>query len=79
MQTVGEELFARGEAQGEAKGEAKGQAKYLLRALERRGISVDDETRRRILACRDTRLLDQWCDRALTASTLAEVLGDASE
>ncbi|KFE67186.1 hypothetical protein [Hyalangium minutum] len=75
MQTVGEKLFA----QGEAKGEAKGQAKYLLRTLDRRGIPMDAKTRRRILACKDTRLLDQWCDRALTATTLAEVLGEASK
>lgn len=71
MQTVGEKLFAQGEATG--------QAKYLLRTLDRRGISVDAKTRRRILACQDTRLLDQWFDRAWTASTLAEVLGEASE
>jgi hypothetical protein len=75
MQTVGEKLFA----EGEAKGEAKGKAKYLLRLLVHRGIPVDAKTRGRIESCQDTRLLDQWFDRAWTASTLAEVLGEASE
>jgi hypothetical protein len=75
MQTVGQKLFA----QGEAKGEAKGQAKYVLRTLVRRGIPVDAKTRRRIMSCKDTRLLDQWFDRAWTASSVAEVLGEASE
>lgn len=83
MQTVGEKLFAQGEAKGEAKGIAKGaaegRAKYLLQTLARRGIDVDAKTRRRIRACKDTRLLDQWFDRAWTASTLAEVLGEPSE
>ncbi|HYI01968.1 Rpn family recombination-promoting nuclease/putative transposase [Hyalangium sp.] len=39
---------------------------------------VDAKTRRRILSCTDTRLLDQWFDRALNASSLAEVLGESS-
>lgn len=63
----------------EAKGEAKGRAEFLLRTLVHRGIPVNDRIRELIQSCQDTRLLDQWFDRAWTASTLAEVLGDASE
>jgi len=87
MQTVGEMLFAEGAAKsfaegfakGFAKGLAKGQARYVLRLLARRGIPVDAKARRRIQSCQDIRLLDQWFDRAWTASSLAEVLGEPSE
>jgi len=86
MHTVGENLFAEGFAKGFAegfakgfaRGLAKGQARYVLRLLARRGIPVDAKARRRIRSCQDTRRLDQWFDRAWTASSVAEVLGEAS-
>jgi hypothetical protein len=55
-------------------GVAKGRAEGVLRILAARKIQVGDEARRRILYCRDMALLDQWFDRALTATQLSEVL-----
>lgn len=66
-----------GEARGEARGKRLGEAEALLRVLARRGLVVDDVARARILACDDAATLDTWLDRAVTAATLAEVLGPA--
>jgi hypothetical protein len=61
------------------KGWVEGQTQVLstvvLRILASRGISVDEDTRQRILACRDVATLDQWLESALKATSL-EDLGD---
>ncbi|MFY0562889.1 Rpn family recombination-promoting nuclease/putative transposase [Archangium lansingense] len=83
MRTYGEELIARGIKrglkqgleQGREQGRAQGQAEGVLRILAARGILVDEQVRQRILTCTDMAILDRWFDRALTATTLSEVLG----
>jgi hypothetical protein len=57
-------------------GEAKGEAKAVLRVLDARGIPVPDEARATISGCSDTDVLDTWLDRAITATSIDEVLGD---
>ena len=78
--TYGEELMeqgmARGLAKGLAEGRAEGLARSVLRVLEARGVSVDDPSRQRILSCLDQDMLDRWLERAVTATTLSDVLGD---
>ncbi|MFO0645054.1 MAG: Uma2 family endonuclease [Polyangiales bacterium] len=69
------ELAAR-EARGEARGEARAVAASILRVLARRAVSVDDQTRARVLDCDDRETLDAWLDRAVTA-TAARDLFDA--
>ena len=38
--------------------------------------SADDEARQRILSCTDPEVLERWLERALTAKTLSDVLGE---
>ncbi|QRK09980.1 hypothetical protein JQX13_07720 [Archangium violaceum] len=73
MMTVGEELIE----QGRQKGILEGRAESVLRILIARGVRMDDNTRELILACRDPALLDQWFDRALTATSVSDVTSGA--
>jgi hypothetical protein len=45
----------------------------LLRTLERRGLAIDADTRVRVFASTDTAELDAWIDRAITATSAADV------
>jgi hypothetical protein len=60
-------------AEAEAKGEAKGKAEGILRILAKRGISMSELQRRRILDCGDLATLDRWFDRALTVTQIDEL------
>ena len=73
MRTVGQRLRAAGRKEGRAEGRADG----VLRILAARGVRLDDESRQRILGCRDLATLDRWFDRALHAHSLSEVLDDS--
>lgn len=59
-----------------AKGRAEGEAKFILRALKRRGIEVDDASRERIESCTDQETLAQWFDRALDAASVTDLFED---
>jgi hypothetical protein len=65
-------------ALGEAKGEAKGEARALLAALRVRGIPVSDAARERILTEQDPERLERWVERAIVATSIAEVIDDPS-
>ncbi|MBA4860560.1 hypothetical protein H1V43_04035 [Streptomyces sp. PSKA54] len=52
---------------------AEGEANALLRFLDRRGIAISDSDREHILSCSDLDTLNQWIDRAATASSIEEV------
>ena len=52
---------------------AEGQARSVLRVLDTRGIAITTERRAEVENCIDAELLDAWLDRALTATTAAEV------
>jgi hypothetical protein len=73
-----DETFARGKAAGEvegkAEGEAKGRADAVLVVLATRGIEVSDEHRDRIATCTDIARLDEWLARAVTATSIEDVL-----
>ena len=56
-----------------AEGKAEGKAEDILKILAKRGISLTDEHRRRILGCGDLATLDRWFDRALTATAIREL------
>jgi len=70
------EGLSEGEARGRAEGEARGEAQALLAVLDARGLTVDDDTRARILACTDTARLHRWIKRAVTAPAAADALDD---
>jgi hypothetical protein len=78
MQTSGYEktFVERIHDQGEAKGEVKGKAEALLRLLDKRGLALSDEQRKKVGDCTDTAQLDVWFDRAVTASSAAEVFAE---
>ena len=62
--------------QGIAEGEARGKAEAVLKLLNARGLAPTDEQRRQVTSSTDPVQLDLWFDRAITASTAAEVFAD---
>jgi predicted transposase YdaD len=83
MRSYAEELIERGLQQGLAKGReeglTRGRAESVLRILTARSVRVDEDARQRILSCTDVATLDRWLDRALNATTLAEVMNDPAQ
>ena len=69
---------ALGRDQGRAEGEAKGETRALLAALRVRGIAVSDAARERILTEQDPERLERWVERAIVATSIAEVIEDPS-
>jgi hypothetical protein len=67
-----------GRDEGRIEGEAKGRAHSLLAVLRARGISVPEPARERILAEKDSTRLEMWIERAVVASSVAEVLDESS-
>jgi hypothetical protein len=65
-----------GRAEGRQEGHAEGMASALLKMLEGRGIAVAAADRETILAQRDIEQLDRWFQRAIGATSLAEVFHD---
>jgi hypothetical protein len=57
--------------------EARGEARALLTVLATRGIVVDEPSRARILSTADASQLERWLERAVTASSLADVFSNA--
>lgn len=71
-----ERYKAEGRAEGKAEGKAESTAAILLRLLAARGLKVPAPVRDRVLSCTDLSQLDAWVDKAMTASTLADVFPD---
>ena len=65
-------------AEGRTEGRTEGEARALLTALRVRGIALPEATRERILAQKDLEQLDRWLEKAVVATSLAEVLGEPS-
>jgi hypothetical protein len=65
------EAFSR---EGRAKGRAEGRAQSIVTVLEARDVEVPEDIRKRILACRSLRQLNQWLKRAVTATSAGEVV-----
>jgi hypothetical protein len=70
----------REEAQAEARAEARAEeaARAVLTALRVRGLTVPESARERILAEKNLERLVRWHERAITASSVAEVLDEPS-
>ena len=71
------EILAKGLAKGLERGRLAGRVDALLTVLARRGLEPTPEQRARIEGGGDAGLIDRWFDRAITSTTVAEVL-DAS-
>lgn len=54
------------------------QARAVLTVLRVRGITVPDAARERILAQKDLPCLERWLEKAVTATSLVQVLDDPS-
>jgi hypothetical protein len=67
---------AEGEAKGKAEGKAEGLAQALIKVLRSRGLHPDAAAVVRIESTEETSVLFAWLDRALTASSVEEVLAD---
>lgn len=57
------------------KGKLAGELQMLLRLLDKRGLSLTEAQRDRVLACNDEGQLQEWFDRALTADHASELFG----
>jgi hypothetical protein len=77
MRTIGDALIEQGWLKGLDKGRAEGlaeaRAQDVLRILAARRIPVDERARALILSCKDLDTLDRWFDRALSATSLADL------
>ncbi len=65
---------AQGKAEGLAEGEKRGRAESILTVLHARGFVLSEELRERILAATDPETLERWLRRAVSASSLDEML-----
>ncbi|MEZ4450331.1 MAG: hypothetical protein R3B09_12710 [Nannocystaceae bacterium] len=63
-------------AEGKAEGKAEGEAQILLQILQFKGFTIADALREQVAACRDPAQLEAWVDRALRASSLAEIFDE---
>ncbi|GHH87471.1 hypothetical protein [Streptomyces capitiformicae] len=61
-------------AEGRAEGIVKTKIKDILMLLDGRGVPVSDTDRHRITSCDDLDTLDRWFARAITATSISEVL-----
>jgi hypothetical protein len=65
--------------EGRAEARAEAQAKAVLTVLRVRGIAVPEAARKRILAETELPRLERWHEKAIVATSLAEVLDDRGE
>lgn len=60
---------------GRAEGEARTLKADILDVLEARGLAVDDDFRAAVDSCNDQTVLRRWHRQAVTADSVAEILG----
>jgi hypothetical protein len=60
-------------------GITEGQARAILALLAARGVSVTNEARGHIEACKDAATLDRWIVRAAAATSIEEVIAAPAE
>ncbi len=68
---------AAGNAEGLAEVKAEHRAETILIILAARGIVIDDGSRARITRCSDVATLDRWLVRAISASSVADVVSSS--
>jgi hypothetical protein len=57
-------------------GKAQAKAEDVIKILDARGIELAGEQRDQVTSCTDLDQLDRWFDRALAATTAADVFKD---
>lgn len=69
-------IYNDGKAEGKAEGRAEGEALALLRILRQRNLKVGPAEEARIRDNRDFDSFERWFARALTATSVDEILAD---
>jgi hypothetical protein len=69
-----EKFFTEAHRRSYDQGEAKGEAKALLTILKRRGLAITDDQQHQIGTCTDLATLDRWLDRALSVTSVDDLL-----
>ena len=59
--------------QGEHRGRIEAKVAAILAFLAARGVTVSDEVRARVEACKDSAVLDRWIVRAATSASAEEM------
>ena len=78
MYTTWAQAEERGRDKGEIAGAIAASVRAVLTALRVRGIVVSDADRERIQAEKDPARLERWLERAILATSVAEVLDEPS-
>jgi hypothetical protein len=73
VMNAGEQLIQ----QGIQRGEARALRGAIVSVLAARGLGCSEASKAKLAACEDGALLTRWLTRAATASSEAEVFGDA--
>jgi hypothetical protein len=69
-----EKGLEKGREEGRAEGRAEERANAILAVLRTRGVDVPEEAQVRIRDCTDQRLLGTWLERAVSATSVGDVL-----
>jgi len=69
---------AQGRDEGRDEGRAEEAARNLLTVLRVRGIAVPEAVRERILAEREPAQLERWLEKAIVATSVADVIDEPS-
>jgi hypothetical protein len=69
-----EKFFTEAHRRSYDQGKAKGEAKALVAILKRRGLAITDEQQHQIATCTDLATLDRWLERALSVTSIDELL-----
>jgi hypothetical protein len=72
------EARAEGRAEGRAEARTETRANDVLTVFRVRGLAVSDADRQRILAQKDLERLERWLEKAIVASSVAEVIDKPS-
>ena len=65
---------AKGKTEGKTEGKAEGKAEALVMILKQRGLAMSEEQQHQLVTCTDLPTLDRWLDRALSVTSLDELL-----
>ena len=78
IERIHDQGIAEGKARAKARAKAEAIAEDVLKLLDARGLAPTDEQRQQVSSSTDLAQLDLWFDRAITASTAAEVFADGA-